>query len=306
MRSLVSLVRAILRRIYRIIPGKVFAFSCIRYLWTPPEWLYRHLHFTGTLDISVRGRTVRLRHYGYMPENMLFWGGVEGGYEPRTLGLWLDLASEAQCILDVGANTGIFALLARAVNADALIFAFEPAPGPYAKLCANVRLNEDTIRCLNLAVSDYDGHGELYEPDREHALASSMNREFLADVESAPGGALRRTPVACARLDTFLASSGVNRVDLLKIDVETLEAHVLRGLGSRLRTDRPTMIIEVVENRIGCELEAILGPLEYEYFYIDEAAGLVPSDRLRARSDRNYMVRPAGTATTKARCAGSG
>jgi tRNA1(Val) A37 N6-methylase TrmN6 len=42
------------------------------------------------------------------------------------LALWIKLCRQSETILDVGANTGVYALVAGAVNKKAKIFAFEP------------------------------------------------------------------------------------------------------------------------------------------------------------------------------------
>jgi ribosomal protein L11 methylase PrmA len=53
-------------------------------------------------------------------ENDLFWAGYAGNWERVSLALWRDLARDARCVLDVGANSGVFALAAAAVSPKSL------------------------------------------------------------------------------------------------------------------------------------------------------------------------------------------
>lgn len=69
-----------------------------------------------------------------------WWHGWDA-YEPETLGLWLRLAERASTVLDVGANVGIFALVAGLANPSASCYAFEPLPASrcYAATSRSIR-----------------------------------------------------------------------------------------------------------------------------------------------------------------------
>ena len=47
-------------------------------------------------------------------------------------------------------------------------------------------------------------------------------------------------------VDIEVERLGLDRVDLLKIDVETLELAVLRGATATLRRDKPIVLVEVL------------------------------------------------------------
>jgi hypothetical protein len=66
----------------------------------------------------------------------LYWQGL-GGYEPFTLSLFAEEARRAHDVGDLGANTGLFTLLACAVNPDLVVHAFEAAPRVAAALKRN-------------------------------------------------------------------------------------------------------------------------------------------------------------------------
>lgn len=57
-----------------------------------------------------------------------YWVGLDA-YEGCTLSVFAHLVATCQHIVDVGANTGLFSLLAATINPQATVHAFEPFPG---------------------------------------------------------------------------------------------------------------------------------------------------------------------------------
>lgn len=55
---------------------------------------------------------------------------------------------------------------------------------------------------------------------------------------------LRRYVLPLRRGDSYLAAAGASRVDVIKIDVEGYENHVVAGLAAILRVNRPALLIE--------------------------------------------------------------
>jgi hypothetical protein len=82
-----------------------------------PAAVWRRLPVDLTFQVDVPGGETLL--YRSTPNDAigrsLYWRGLEG-YEPETVGPFLEFARRARVVLDVGAKTGLFALLAAAVN----------------------------------------------------------------------------------------------------------------------------------------------------------------------------------------------
>ena len=53
-----------------------------------------------------------MNHFGLELENELFWAGLEGGWEKTSMSLWIKLVKASVVVLDIGANTGLNALVA--------------------------------------------------------------------------------------------------------------------------------------------------------------------------------------------------
>jgi FkbM family methyltransferase len=146
-------------------------------------------------------------------------------------------------IVDVGANTGFYALLATAVASRAPVVAFEPYPPAAAILRENVRLNfARRIQVFPLALGREPGTASLHVPDPEHGLvetSASLNHEFRDE------GVTSAVEVEVTTLDLAMTHETA-AVGLVKIDVESTEHDVLVGGETVIARDRPVIVLEVL------------------------------------------------------------
>jgi FkbM family methyltransferase len=133
-------------------------------------------------------------------------------------------------VLDVGANIGDYSRAVLAINASAVIHAFEPSSVACEKLKSLGRKNNVTV--VNSAVGSEQGQLTLY--DYEGATGSTHASAHREVIEKLHGGQAQGEKVLVQRLDSYLEKNGIERVDLLKIDTEGLEYDVLVGLGRYL------------------------------------------------------------------------
>jgi Vibrio cholerae RfbT protein len=137
-----------------LMPFRRPQFSTIRPL-RPPKKIYRHLRFVGQFRVRInRQQSFLVQHHGYGVETELFWEGLFNGNHDEAMRLWIKLCKEASCIFNVGANLGLFSLVAKAVNDRARVIAFEPVSDLAQKLKENRRINEFDVECEQLAVSE--------------------------------------------------------------------------------------------------------------------------------------------------------
>src|SRR6187402_3175387 len=135
-------MKKLLKAIYSLVPFKKEIYSVLKVVWTPSESIFRHLHFKGIFTVKVNdSKSFKIHHFGYLIENKIFWKGLNDSWEKESLKLWMKLCETSHSILDIGANTGIYALVAKAINPSAKVFAFEPHPKFYNMLQKNVALN---------------------------------------------------------------------------------------------------------------------------------------------------------------------
>lgn len=289
-----SPARSAARSLYAALPFKQPLFQLVRRLAPPlPERLYRHLHFKGviTVDISPTER-FRIRHHGYMIENELFWRGLSG-WEKISMELWIRLCRRSRVILDIGANTGVYALAAKTVNPGAEVIAVEPVARIFDKLVGNIRLNGGAVKAEHAAATNHTGTVVLYDqPQSEHVLSVSLNPEWNKE-----SPALRPVEVPAFTVADLLAKHGNTTVDLLKIDVETHEAEVLRGFREILLRDKPAMLIELLNGQVAADVGTLLEGLGYEYYNIDDVSWPPARAKVLAQSGHfNFLVCQPATA----------
>jgi len=280
-------MKRLIKRIYASVPFKLQIMTLVKKIFHPGESVYKHLYFKGDITIPIdKSNSFRIRHYGYQVENDIFWAGLENGWERVSISLWMKLVKNSDVIIDVGANTGIYSLIAKTLNPPARVYAFEPIARIYEKLISNCRLNDYEIECFDAALSNTDGEAIVYDTPTEHVYSVTVNKNLNdAGVEVVP------TTIKVARLDTFIRQHNVDKIDLIKLDVETHEAEVLEGMGEFLKKFKPTFLIEILNDEVGQRVQALIEGLDYLYFNLDEASGSIRKVEKILKSDYyNYLI----------------
>ena len=257
-------MRKIVRKLYRAIPFKQPAFETLRRVLSVPEPIYRHLSFQGVITVPVGHGSFRMRHHGYQIENEVFWSGVFGDWEGPSMKVWVRASREAPVIFDVGANTGLYALVAKAAAPQATVVAFEPVARIREKLQENVDLNRFDLEIVPAGVSDRDGVSVMLDTGEEHELSATLD-----PVGAVLSGRPRtEISVPVARLDTLISGT-LPPPDLLKIDVEGHEDAVLRGMANQLEGKRPALLIEVLSSGAADQVDQLTRPFGYVIYRLD-------------------------------------
>jgi FkbM family methyltransferase len=154
-------------------------------------------------------------------------------------------------VIDIGANTGLFAMgAARVVGNNGWVHAFEPVPRNADLLDANLELNGiENVIVNRLALSQSEGVATFYsvmsrEESRCLSEPTALINSGLGSLAPRPG-ADTEIKVPVQRLDEYIRKSRVDRVDFIKIDVEGAEKLVLEGAEELLsRVDAPIIMFE--------------------------------------------------------------
>jgi FkbM family methyltransferase len=178
-------------------------------------------------------------------------------FEPQEARLVARVLRPGDSVVDVGANAGYFTLLAAAcVGPSGRVHAFEPVPANADVLERNVALNDlANVRVNRAAVDAADGEltlGLRPEWDDAGGVSGWYTR----------GGATRQVTAPARSLDSYLDDE---RVRLVKVDAEGMEARVVAGLARTLR-ERPPDVLLLELNRgalaaQGATPEDVTGPL---------------------------------------------
>jgi FkbM family methyltransferase len=190
----------------------------------------------------------------------------------------LDILRPGMNFVDVGANMGYFTSLAGlAVRGGGQVWAFEPDPVSYEFLADNVALNwlfENMhlerkgvySRSTTLTLfkrEKYVGNTSLGQVDADD-LARIMDRQTPHQVE-------------VVSLDDYFLPGGW-RIDLMKIDVEGAEPHVIQGMAGLLRA-QPEMRLMI----------------EWSPGQIRHTMKLDPAPMMRALQEHGFRARFIGT-----------
>jgi FkbM family methyltransferase len=230
----------------------------------------------------------KMKHYGHMIENNLFWKGLYGNWEQNSLKTWALLCSNSKIIFDIGANTGVYSMVAGAVNPLASVHAFEPFTAIYKKLQANITLNGFDTKANCVAVSNFTGDAVIYSEDPEFAYSVTVNQNLWAK-----GKEVTEIKIKTITLKDYIESNAISGIDLMKIDVETHEPEVMEGFGKYFLEFKPVVLIEVlnddVVNKLNIFFSASTGQ---RIFQVNEENGLVPVDALCKSEHNNFLIVP--------------
>jgi FkbM family methyltransferase len=174
-----------------------------------------------------------------------------GHFEGDEIDLAARLLATGGVAVDVGANIGAFtAALATAVGPDGKVHAFEPLEASRSRLERTLELNELANVIVDpRAVADTAGSAELFEYGPGYESWAG-----LADRSIEHGGVVppaTSTAVETTTLDAYAAEAAIERIDLLKVDVEGAEERVLRGARGLLEAGRVSAIVlELSDNTL--------------------------------------------------------
>jgi FkbM family methyltransferase len=168
-------------------------------------------------------------------------------YESDVTWIYPYLLRPGDRVVDGGAHIGYLTLLAsRCVGPSGQVHAFEPVARTFAALQENVRLNQAAnVRLNRVALAARAGELELevpIDPEGEGLLAWGATSVHLRR------GPIERAPAQT--LDEYARTHHLDRIALVKLDLEGAELEALRGMKDLLSASRIAYVI--------CELNTFL------------------------------------------------
>jgi FkbM family methyltransferase len=266
------------------------AWGTVRRGSAPPHWLLVSLREMATareerfLPVGVQC-SIAVSADGWLSAEF----NRHGGYEPATTAVCQALLRPGMVAIDAGANVGYFTVLfAELVSEQGRVLAFEPALSVYKALQRNVRRNKfDHVQTVHAALSNTTGTLALYysTSDVTHSLRHTTRTTELTET------------VDVSTLDAYVQQFRLQRVDLIKIDVEGADLHVLEGATTTLATFRPYVIVEASEASasFGYGPEALsqfLAQQRYRVLALDQPDPLAWSGDLKTMPHTNLLGVP--------------
>jgi FkbM family methyltransferase len=158
----------------------------------------------------------------------LFWCGAKDRAELREARRNMPPGG---VMFDLGASIGYYSIvIAAELRGDCRVYAFEPNPPTMQRLRKNLEHNAARgVFLCEEGLSDVPGHASIVD----------------VPVDSGSSYLERGEGIPVTTLDLFCSRHGIERLDLIKIDIEGAELRALRGGYATLKRFRPAILIEL-------------------------------------------------------------
>lgn len=207
----------------------------------------------------------------------IFWDGC---YSCAQL-LLLDRVLKFNMVyVDVGANVGEQTVFAAKRLTRGQVIAFEPTTAMYQCLVENVHLNGfHNVRTVKLGLGDQSAKLPIFTSD-ELSSDGTINEGVPTLYASQKRSRLLET-VDIVRFDDYTLQCHLERLDVMKIDVEGAEMAVLRGSERTIRHFAPLIIMEIHEGTSQAAGYSAKVLLEYVESYGYRVEGLLQDGNTR-------------------------
>lgn len=172
---------------------------------------------------------------------------VAGEIDPNEFSFLADVLKPGMCVVDVGANEGLFTLFFRKrVGPGGRVIALEPSERELIHLKRNLRINRFLdVDVVPLAVGDRVGRARLSLAEAGHAGHNALGTPAAPWVS-----VVDEVEVEVSTLDTLSDARNWPRIDLIKMDIEGSELRALRGADRLLARDRPMLLLEAEQESL--------------------------------------------------------
>ena len=215
--------------------------------------------------------------------------------------------NDGDCVVDVGANIGLFSLFANQLGSNLQLYAFEPNPTIFKILKANVELyGPSASKLFNYGLSNeektaefsfFPGFSLLSGFFAESDTELEVIRTYLQNQQTTNGDLLelidqadeifadrfeaKRFVAQLTTLSRIIDGENIARIDLLKINVEKSELHVLQGIKPEHWPKIRQIILEVDLDEHIAPILSLLETYGFEY--------LVRQDPLLQNTSLTYV-----------------
>jgi FkbM family methyltransferase len=175
--------------------------------------------FTGLASKGVHLVALRRWELGFEARSAMDVWSLKETFVDRFYERYGSPVGEPWVVVDIGGGIGDFSIFAAHRRPANVVYAFEPFPGSFALLAANLKRNQiANVQAFQQAI--WSGSGSL-------ALDTSTGEPVQFISRELGEGAAGRETVPCESLESAFARLEIQRCDLMKIDAEGAEYAIL-------------------------------------------------------------------------------
>lgn len=197
----------------------------------------RNLNFQQEKIIQVNNYKMKVipNDKGISSELMIY-----GNHEPLTTQIILDELSEGMNCLDIGSNIGYYAMLeSKKIGKSGNVWAIEPSPENFSTLVDNVKLQDNkNIQSFNFAIGDENGEIEFIISKKSNWSKIKQESDLIE-----AGDKIIKVPLKT--LNLFSQENKLEKIDILRMDVEGYENKIILGGLEFFKKFKPTIMIEI-------------------------------------------------------------
>jgi FkbM family methyltransferase len=199
------------------------------------------------------------------------------------------VVSKGMVVLDVGSNVGYYTVHEAAlVGPEGVVVAVEPQPHAYKALLASLKANGfGNVVAVRRAVSKVRGSLKF--------AISSFSNWSRVNASRTDGDVVEVMDVEASSIDDLVSELGLQRLDLVRMDVEGYEEEVIEGMREVIDGFRPVICMELHAGYLGLErsIALLAGLMRKGYRMLFAAPRLLDYYPL---SSSPYAVYPKGDA----------
>jgi len=169
---------------------------------------------------------------------------------------------ENSVFFDVGAAIGGYSVCVAALT-GCTVHAFEPLPENIRTLTKNLAANriESKVKLNQAALSGSEGYGFIQNDSGQDLFGGHLTMVSSERTENA---------VKVMTLDSYCARCKIERIDIIKIDVEGHEQEVMEGAKTMIANERIDVLILETDHRLSGFYNSLRN-LDFEFYYFDDA-----------------------------------
>ena len=162
-------------------------------------------------------------------------------------------------VVDLGANIGVFSVYCQNHNPK-FVYSVEPDPTTFKLLTKNTS-QFSNIKCINAAISDFDGESDFIHFPQSSAVNHLVKNQGIINYTSNQSQIIK-TPTF--NINTFINQNNISYINYLKVDIEGSELDVFKEINKDyLNNCIKKIAIEYHTNEIKNELIEILESQEF-------------------------------------------